>query len=98
MKLAKLFVFKDQTVKSNTTQGLKDRNTQSLSTQAKKAEQLVAMMQLIRKALALLGDDIVELPTENEMLKVEISSNEEKWLEKSKSNTIRKKMIGKGQR
>ena len=58
-----------QTVRNNTEQNSKGFNFQSLPTQVKKGEQLVSMMPAIKKALDLIGDDIVELSTENESLK-----------------------------
>ena len=59
----------DKTVRNDTIQGLKEFNYQSLTTQAKKCEQIVSMMPAIKKAFNLLGDDIVELSTENDALK-----------------------------
>ena len=59
----------DKTVRNDTVQDLKEFNSQSLSIQAKKGEQLVSMMPAIKKAFNLLGDDIVELSTENDALK-----------------------------
>ena len=56
----------DQTVRTDTVQDLKDFNSQSIATQAKKGEQLVSMMPALTKAFDLLGDDIVELSTEND--------------------------------
>ena len=44
MELALQTISSDKTVRSNTVQGLKDFNPQSLATQAKKGEQLVSMM------------------------------------------------------
>ena len=41
----------DKTVGSKTVQDLKDFNLQSLTTQAKKGEQLVSMMPAIKKVL-----------------------------------------------
>ena len=41
----------DQSVRNDTIQDLKDFNQQSLSTQAKKGEQLVSMMPAIKKLL-----------------------------------------------
>ena len=69
----------DKTVRNDTTQDLKDFINQSLTTQAKKGEQLVSMMPAIKKAFKLMGDDIVELHTENETLKKKIGSYDEKW-------------------
>ena len=73
----------DQTVRYNTIQGLKDFNQKSLSTQAKKGEQLVSMMPAIKKAFNLFGGDIVELSTENDALKSQIGDYDEKWPQES---------------
>ena len=56
----------DQTVRSETVQDLKGFSFQSLTTQAKKGEQLVSSMSAIKKAFDLMDDDIVVLSTENE--------------------------------
>ena len=69
----------DKTVRNDTIQDLKEFNSQSLTTQAKKGEQLVSMMPAIKKAFDLLGDDIVYLPTENDALKSKIGDYDEKW-------------------
>ena len=47
------------------------------------------MMPAIKKAFKLLGDDIVELSTENDALKSEIGSYDEKWLEESKNKMLK---------
>ena len=60
MELAMQIVSNDKTVRSDTIQDLKEFNSQSLTTQAKKGEQLVSMMPAIKKAFNLIGDDIVE--------------------------------------
>ena len=77
--------FTDKTVRNDTIQDLKKFNSQSLSTQAKKGEQLVSMMSAIKKAFNLMGDDIVELSTENDALKNKIGSYDKKLLEESKN-------------
>ena len=59
----------DKTVRNDTVQDLKEFNHQSLTTQAKKVEQLVSMMPAVKKAFNLLGDNVVELSTENGALK-----------------------------
>ena len=79
----------DQTVRDHTIQDLKDFNQQSLSTQAKKGEQLVSMMPAIKKACNLLGDDIVELSTENDALKSQIGDYDEKWLQESEDKLLK---------
>ena len=62
----------DKTIGNDTLQDLKEVNSQSLATQAKKVEHLVCMMPAIRKAFDLMGDDIVDLSTENDALKSKI--------------------------
>ena len=79
----------DKTVKNDTIEDLKEFNSQSLSTQAKKGEQSVSMMPAIKKAFNLLGDDIVELSTESDALKNKIGSYDEKWLEESKNKMLK---------
>ena len=78
----------DQTVRNDTIQELKDFNQQSLSTQAKKGEQLTSMMPAIKKAFNVLGDDIIELSTENDVLKNQIGEYDQKWLEESKRKLL----------
>ena len=79
----------DKTVRNFTVQDLKEFNSQSLTTQAKKGEQLVSMITAIKRAFILLGDDIVELSTENDALKSKIRSYDEKWLEESKARLLK---------
>ena len=86
MDLAMEIISFDKTVRNGTVEDLRDFNSQSLAFQAKKAEQLVSMMPAIKKALNLMGDDIVELHTENESLKSKIGSYDKKRLEESKQN------------
>ena len=78
----------DKTVRNDILQDLKEFNQQSLTTQAKKREQLVSMMPAIKKAFYLLGDDIFDLSTENEALENKIGSYDEKWLEESKARLL----------
>ena len=49
MDLARQIISTDQTIRSETVQDLKDCKSQSLSTQAKKDEQLVSMTPAIKK-------------------------------------------------
>ena len=77
----------DKTVRNDTVQVLKEFNQQSLTTQAKKGEQLVSMKPAIKTPFNLLGDDIAELSTENDALK-KIGSYDEKWLEESKARLL----------
>ena len=86
MELAMQIISTDKSVRNDTKEDLKEFSSQSLTTQAKKGEQLVSMMPAIKKAFDLLGDDIVELSTENDALKNKIGSYDAKWLEESKKN------------
>ena len=79
----------DKTVRNDTIQDLKEFNQQSSTTQAKKGEQLVSMMPAIKKAFNLMGDDIIELSTENDALKNKIGSYDERWLEESKAKLLK---------
>ena len=79
----------DQTVRNDTVQDLKDFNQQSLSTQAKKGEQFTSMMPAIKKAFKILGDDIIELSTENDVLKNQIGEYDQKLLEESKTKLLK---------
>ena len=89
MELAVQLISTDQTVRDNTIQDLKDFNQQSLSTQAKKGEQLTSMMPAIKKAFNLLGDDIIEISTENDVFKNQIGEYDQKWLEESKRKLLK---------
>ena len=89
MELAMQLISDDETVRNDTLQDLREFNIQSLTTQAKKGEQLVSMMPAIKKDFNLLSDDIVELSTENDTLKNKIGSYDKKWLEKSKAKLLK---------
>ena len=89
MDLAIQIISADNSVRNDTIQGLEDFNQQSLTTQAKKGEQLVSMLPAIKKSFNLLGDDIVELSRENDALKNKIGSYDEKWLEESKAKLLK---------
>ena len=89
MELAMQISSTNQKVRNNTIQDLKDFNQQSLSTRAKKGEQLVSMMPAIEEAFTLMGNDIVELSTEKDTLKNQIGNYDEKWLEESKAKLLK---------
>ena len=89
MELAIQLISNDNTVRNDTIQDLKEFNQQSLTTQAKKGEQLTAMMPAIKKAFNVLGDDIIELSTENGVLKNQIGEYDEKWLQESKAKLLK---------
>ena len=83
------FISSDKTVRNDTIQDIKEFNQQSLTTQAKKGEQLVSMMPAIKKAFNLMGDDIIEVSTENDALKNKIGSYDKKWREELKNKLIK---------
>ena len=89
MELAMQLISTDETFRSDTLQDLKDFNQKSLTTRAKKGEQLVSMMPAIKKAFNLLGDDIVDLSTENDALKEKIGDYDERWLHESKEKLLK---------
>ena len=89
MELALEISSNNQKVRNNTIQDLKDFNQQSLSTRAKKGEQLVSMMPAFKEAFNLMGNDIVDLSTENDTLKNQIGNYDEKWLEESKAKLLK---------
>ena len=89
MELAMQIISNDKSVRNDTIEDLKEFNSQSLSTRAKKGEQFVAMMPAIKKAFNLLGDDIVDLSAENDTLKNKIDDYDEKWLEESKAKLLK---------
>ena len=89
MDLPMQIISSDKTVRKITIEDLKEFNSQSLSTQAKKGEQLVSMMPAIKKAFDLMGDDIIDLSTENDALKNKIGSYDEKWIEESKNKMLK---------
>ena len=47
------------------------------------------MMPPINKAFDLIGDDIVELHTENEALKNQIGDYDQKWLQETKAKLLK---------
>ena len=89
MDLAIQLISTDELVRNDTLQDLKDFNKRSLSTQAKKGEQLTAMMPAIKKAFNVLGDDIIELSTENDLLKNQKGEYDQKWLQESKAKLLK---------
>ena len=89
MELPMQITSNDQNVGSDTVQDLIEFNSQSLATQAKKGEQLVSMLPAFKKAFNLMGDDIFDLSTENEILKNYIGDYDEKRLEQSKAELLK---------
>ena len=89
MELTMQIISSDQTVRNDTIKDLREFNSQSLSTKAKRGEVLVSMMPAIKKAFNLLGDDIVELSTENDALKNQKGDYDQKWLEESKAKLLK---------
>ena len=97
MDLAMQIISIDQFVRIYIVQDLKVFNTQSLSTQAKKREQLVSLMPAIKKAFELMGDDIVELSTENESLKNQLDGLMKNGWKNLKQNFQNRLMMRKEQ-
>ena len=89
MDLAIRLISTDKGVRNDTIQDFKELNSQSLSSQAKKGDQLTSMMPAIKKAFILMGNDIVELHTENESLKNKIGSDDEKCLEEFRAKLLK---------
>ena len=89
MELAMQITSSDQTVRNDTIEDLKEFNSQTLSTKAKRGEELVSMMPAIKKAFNSLGDDIVDLSTENETLNNKIGEHDQKWLKESKAKLLK---------
>ena len=89
MELAMQIISNYKSVRNDTIQDLKEFNSQSVSTRAKKGEHLVSMMPAIKKAFNLMGDDIVELSKENETLKNQIEDYDEKSLEESEEKLLK---------
>ena len=89
MELAMQIISLDKTVGNDTIQGLKEFNSKSPTTQAKEGEQLVSMMPAIKKAFNLMGDDIVDLSTENDALKKKIGFYDKKWREESRAKLMK---------
>ena len=89
MELAMQIISSDQTVRNDTIENLKEFNSQTLWRKAKRGEELVSMMPAIKKAFILLGDDIVDLSTENDALKNRIGDYDQKWLEETKANLLK---------
>ena len=89
MELAMQIGSTNQKVRNNTIQDLKDFNKQSLATRAKKGEQLVSMMPAIKEVFTLMGNDIVDLSTENDALKEKTGDYDEKWLQESKEKLLK---------
>ena len=82
-------------MRSDTVEDLKEFNSQSLTTQAKKGEQLVSLMPAFKKVFNLMGDNIVELSTEDESLKTQIGDYDEKWLQEPKTKLLKEIDDGK---
>ena len=89
MELAMQLISSDNKVRTDTVNDLKEFNNQSLATQAKKGEQLVSMMPAIKKSFELLGNDIVDLSTENDALKSKIGDYDQKWLDESEARLLK---------
>ena len=97
MELAMQIISNDKTVRNDTVQDLKEFNSQSLAAQAKKGEQLVSMMPAVKKAFNLLGDEIVDLSTENDALKTKQVLTMKNGLKNLKQDCYNRSMMKKEQ-
>ena len=88
MELAMEIISNDKTVKNDTVHVLKEFDNQSSATQAKKGEQLVSMMGVVKKAFK--GDDRVEISTANDALKNKVGDCDEKWLQESQDKLLKR--------
>ena len=74
MDLAIQLATNDEIIREETIRDLKDYNSKSLLTQSKRGENLVAMLSANKKKIQyLLGDEIIELGTRNNILKNKVS-------------------------
>ena len=64
---------------------LVELNKQTIATQAKKAEKLIANQLVYVEAIEMMGDDIFDLGIENEALRGKLGEVDEKWLSESKN-------------
>lgn len=64
---------------------LVELNKQTVATQAKKAEELIANQVVYVEAIKMMGDDIFDLGIENEALRDKLGDVDEKWLGESKN-------------
>ena len=68
-----------KTVRSDNVQDLKDLKSQSLATRAKEGEKLDSLMRAIKNFFNLIGDNILELSTENKILKKKVPVIKNGW-------------------
>jgi len=87
------FLKSDPIVRQQIKADLIEYNKQGLVTQAKKGEELTAIVPVIKQAIQIMGDDIYELGIENEILRDKMGNVDEKWLSQTKVNIMSKTMI-----
>ena len=80
------FLKSDPNVRQQIRSDLIKFNKQNLVTQAKKGEELVAIVPVIKQAIQIMGDDIYELGVENDILRNKMGDVDEKWLSQTKTN------------
>jgi regulator of replication initiation timing len=90
MDLAIELVKENDKIKQQALNDLKEFKKQSLQTQAKKGEQLTAMIPAIKEAFTMMRDDNYELVVENDILKEKIGDVDEEWLSISKNKILEK--------
>ena len=88
MDLATQIISNNKRVRNDTMVDLKEFNNQPLATQGMKGELLVFLMPAIKEAFSLLGDNFIEVSTQNDASKEKIGSYNEKCFEESKGKLL----------
>ena len=88
VELAMQIISNDKTMRNDVIKDLKDFNSQALTTQAKKGEELISLMPAIKKAFDLMVDDIVQLSAEKVSLIIKNHSYDLKWLGDSQAKLL----------
>ena len=92
MELAMQIISNDKIARTITVQIPKSFNSQFLTIQVIKGEQLVSTMPANKKVFDKLRDDIVDISAENESLKFRISFFDAKWWVESRAKHLKQFM------
>src|SRR6266853_4716152 len=82
------FLKQDPRIRTQVKNDIIEYNKQSLVTQSHRGKELVAITPVVIEAIKLMGEDIVELNVENDILRDKISNIDEEWLKNTKTNII----------
>lgn len=74
-------------IRNKIREELVDLSKQSLSTKARRCEELTANTVVYQEAIQIMGDDIFDLTVENNVLKERIGPVETSWLEDKKEKS-----------